>query len=98
MPLDERRDPDAPVTRADLGHVQRQLNEGHLRMTAIEAELKNNTHLTAEIRMLLETIRAGMRVLGALGTAASWLAKIAAGIGAAYAIYQAIRHGTPPKP
>jgi len=98
MPLDERRDPDAAVTRSDLAGVQRQLNEGHLRMTAIELELRNNTQLTAEVREILAFARTGLRVLGAIGMAASWFAKIAAGIGAAYALYQALRHGTPPKP
>lgn len=98
MPLEERRDPEAHVTRADLAGVQRQLNEGHLRMTAIELELRNNTQLTAEVREILAFARTGLRVLGAIGTAASWLGKIAIGVGAIWTLYQAIRHGTPPKP
>lgn len=96
-PPEDRRDPSAPVTRSDMANVQRQLSSGDLRMTAIESELRNNTAITAEIRMLLETVRAGMRVLGAIGTAVTWLAKIAAGVGALYAAWQAARHGLPPK-
>jgi len=96
MPLDERRDPEAPVTRADLAGVQRQLSNGDLRMTAIETELRNNTALTAEVREILTFARTGLRVLGAIGTAVQWLAKIAAAAAALYAAWQAARHGIPP--
>ena len=95
-PLDERRDPEAPVTRSDLAGVQRQLAAGDLRMTAIEAELRNNTALTAEVREILSFARTGLRVLGALGTTVQWLAKIAAAAAALYAAWQAARHGIPP--
>lgn len=95
MPLEERRDPSAPVTRADLGNVQRQLAAGELRMTAIEAGLKMNTDLTVDVKALLEAARLGLKVLGWIGTAAAWTGKIAAAIGAIYAAWQLIRHGTP---
>lgn len=95
--IEERRDPDAPVTRADLVNVQRQLATGDLRMTAIEVELRNNTDLTADVKALLEAARVGLKVLGWMGSAATWAAKIATAIGAVYAAWQLIKHGSPPK-
>jgi len=65
-------------------------------MTAIETELRNNTALTAEVREILTFARTGLRVLGAIGTAVQWLAKIAAAAAALYAAWQAARHGIPP--
>jgi hypothetical protein len=96
MPLEERRDPDAPVTRADLANVQRQLATGDLRMNGIESELRNNTAITADVKALLEAARVGLKVIGWLGSAAVWIGKIAAGVGAIYAAWQLIRHGAPP--
>lgn len=96
-PIEDRRAPDAPVTRADLANVQRQLATGDLRMTAIEVELRNNTDLTADVKALLEAARVGLRVLGWMGSAATWAAKIATAIGAVYAAWQLIKHGNPPK-
>jgi hypothetical protein len=95
--IGDRRDPGAPITRSDLANVQRQLSNGDLRMTAIETELRNNTQLTAEVREILTFARTGLRVLGAVGTAVTWLAKIGAAAAALYAAWQAARHGMPPK-
>jgi hypothetical protein len=97
MPLDERRDPDAPVTRADLAHVQRQLAAGDSRMATIEAELKTNTNLTEDVKDLLNAARVGLKVLGWIGTAAVWAGKIAAAIAAMWGAWQLMRHGSPPK-
>jgi len=97
IPLEDRRDPDAPVTRTDLANVQRQLANGDLRMTAIEVELRTNTELTADVKALLEAVRAGLKVLGWLGSAAGWAAKVATAVGAVYAAWQLIKHGAPPK-
>lgn len=96
IPLEDRRDPDAPVTRTDLANVQRQLATGDLRMAAIESELRNNTALTADVKVLLEAARAGFRVLGWLGSTAAWAAKIATAVGAVYGAWQLIKHGSPP--
>lgn len=95
--LEDRRDPNAPVTRSDLANVQRQLATGDLRMNAIEAELRNNTALTADVKALLDAARVGLKVIGWLGTAATWFAKVATAIGAVYAAWQLIKHGNPPK-
>jgi hypothetical protein len=93
---EDRRDPDAPVTRSDLANVQRQLASGDLRMNAIESELRTNTELTADVKDLLDAARSGLKVIGWLGAAAAWMAKIATAIGAVYGVYQLIRHGAPP--
>jgi len=37
-------------------------------------------------------------VLGYIGTAAQWAAKVATAVAAIYAAWQLIRHGNPPKP
>lgn len=95
--MEERRDPDAPVTRSDLANVQRQLATGDLRMNAIETELRNNTAITADVKALLETARVGLKVIGWLGAAATWAAKLATAVGAVYAAWQLIKHGNPPK-
>lgn len=93
MPLEERRDPEAPVTRADLARVQKQLADGGQRMSAIESELRMNTAVTSDVRALLEATRVGLKVLGALGTVATWAAKIIGAAAAIYAAWQAIKHG-----
>lgn len=95
-PLDERRASDIPATREDIVRIQSQLSTGDLRMGSMEKELRMNTELTADIRAFLETARAGLRVLGLLGTAAQWAAKIAAAVAALYTAYQLLRHGGPP--
>jgi predicted nucleic acid-binding protein len=97
MPLEDRRDPDAPVTRSDLANVQRQLGAGDVRMTNIESELKKNTELTSDVKALLDAARVGLKVLGWIGMAAVWAAKIATAIGAVYGAWQLIKHGNPPK-
>lgn len=97
-PLDGlRRSGDIPATRDDIEQIQRQLTDGGTRMTAIESELRMNTSVTADVRALLDAARVGLKVLGALGTAATWAAKIAGAAVALYAAWQAIKHGgTPP--
>lgn len=95
LPLEERRDPNAPVTRSDMANVQRQLSSGDLRMTAIESELRGNTAMTAEVKALLDAARVGLKVIGWLGAAAVWSAKVATAIGAVYAAWQLIKHGNP---
>lgn len=97
IPLEDRRDPEAPVTRADLANVQRQLGAGEVRMTSIEVELKANTALTTDVKALLDAARMGLKVIGWFGTAAVWVGKIAAAIGTVYGAWQLIKHGNPPK-
>ena len=96
-PMEHRRCGDIPATKEDVNELQRQLTDVCARMTSTESELRMNTSVTAEIRALLEAARAGMRVLGALGTAAQWAGKIAAAVAAIYTAYHLLRHGGNPK-
>ena len=75
----------AQTTRADL-------IEARQRMASIEEELKLNTDITGEVRDLLHTARSGMRVLGWLGTAASWLGRLAAAAVAMWGLFYALTH------
>jgi UDP-N-acetylglucosamine enolpyruvyl transferase len=96
-PIDERRAGDIPATKDDVEQINRLLASLGLRMTANESELRMNTAVTAEVRSLLEAMRVGMKVLGAIGTAATWAAKIASAGAAIWAAWQFIKHGgTPP--
>lgn len=98
-PLDDLRDVDAPITRADLNELltamARERASDQLRMQAMESELRQNTSITAEVREILAFGRNGLRVLGAIGTAAQWIGKIAAAAAALYAAAQLFRGGPP---
>lgn len=96
MPLEDRRASDVPATREDVEEIQRQLAALGLRMGATESELRMNTSVTADVRALLEAARVGLRVLGAIGTAVQWAAKIAGAAAAIYAAFQFLKHGGPP--
>lgn len=104
MPLDgiERRDPTAPVTRADLArvaeNVQRQFASGDLRMGAIESQLRLNTSMTAETKALLDGVEFGLKVIGVLGRVVMWAGRIAAAIGAIYGAFYMLTHGGQSKP
>ncbi len=95
MPID-RREPERSVN-SELASVNRRLDAGGERMTAIESELKTNSETTKEIRDLLEAVQFGMRVIGWLGFAVEWLAKILVAAGSIYAALEFWKHGTPPK-
>ena len=84
------------VTEADLHalHVIRRfeaiedrLDRGSDRMKAIELELRDNTATTKEVRELLELGRNGFKVLGWIGTAARWVAAIAAAAAAVWGLF-----------
>lgn len=96
MPLEERRAGDIPATKDDIEQINRLLAALGLRMTANESELRMNTSVTAEVRALLEAMRVGMKVLGAIGTAATWAAKIAGAVAVIWGAWQAITHGGQP--
>lgn len=102
MPLDgmETRDPTSPASIDDLRlvsyNVQRHLSTSDMRLSALESQLKLNTALTADTNALLQNIEYGMKVVAALGKMVQWAAKIATAIGALYAFYLLIIHGTPP--
>ena len=75
----------AQTTRAEL-------IETRGRLAAVEAELKTNTDITSEVRDLLGTFRSGFKVLGWLGTGATWLGRIAAAALAIWGVAYTITH------
>jgi hypothetical protein len=96
------RPPAAAAAGADvptrLASIEHRLGMGDERMASIERELASNTEVTREIRDLMTAARVGFRVLGGLGTAAKWLGGLATAGLAIWALWQSIRHGTPPSP
>lgn len=63
-----------------------------VRLGEMERELKDNTAITQEVRDLLNTFRGGFKVLGWLGTAATWVGRIAAAAMAIWGAWYAITH------
>lgn len=63
------------------------------RIAAVEIKLDANTALTQRSVEMWENMEAGMKVLGALGAFAKWLAPI---IGVFAAIWALFHGGTPP--
>lgn len=80
-----------------IERIDQRLDNGSARMDLMQGELTRNTEVTTEVRDVLNMAKAGLRVLGGIGTAARWLGGIAAAAAAIWALWQAIRHGTPPK-
>lgn len=93
-PIDRRRPPLDLL--AELSRIEGRLNRGAERMDQMQGELSRNTEVTTEVRDLLQMARAGLRVLGAVGTAARWLGGLAGAAAAIWALWQAMRHGAPP--
>lgn len=66
------------------------------RMGALEVELASNSEVTAEVRDMLQIGRAGLKVLGGLGTAARWVGYLSAAAASVYALAYTITHGGKP--
>lgn len=86
------------TTEERLAAIERRLQRGSERMSDIEADVAENTAITREVRDLLQLGRNGLRILGALGTGAKWLASLIAACGAAWGVLTAARPGVPPHP
>lgn len=80
-----------------IERIDQRLDNGSDRMDLMQEELTRNTEVTTEVRDLLQMAKAGLRVLGGIGQAARWFGGLAAAAAAIWALWQAIRHGTPPK-
>lgn len=104
---DQRRAVDE-MLQAALGPLNDRLDRGAEKMSglsdevnALRGELKANTETTVEVRDLLDVGRGGLRVLGWIGHAARWVAAIAGGLLALFALVHALKTGqpvSPPKP
>lgn len=78
-----------------IDRIDQRLDKGADRMDAMDAELAANTKVTTEVRELLETGRAGLRVLGLLGKAAQFLGGIATAVVAIWGLWTALKSGAP---
>lgn len=97
-PHADRRFADPDLWRAN---ICRQLKEGAARMDAMQVEIEANTQVTlalkddtGELLDILNACRGGLKVLGWIGTAAKWLAGVAAAVGILYGL---LHGGLPPK-
>lgn len=81
---------------ARLRQIDERLDRGSQRMDLMQDELRGNTEVTTEVREILTAVRAGLRVLGGLGTAASWAGKLAAAGVALWGAFYALTHGGRP--
>lgn len=83
-----------------LDAVDTRLDRGSDRMDDMQAELAANTAVTNEVRELLGAVRSGLKVLGWIGTAVVWTAKLVAALAVAgsavYAFWHTLKTGQPP--
>ncbi len=67
-------------------------------LTGFEGKLAENTAVTGEILEIMSAAKMGFKVLGWVGTFVKWGGGVAAGFVALWALWQAIKHGTPYPP
>ena len=101
-----------PITREELEALHKRLDKGSDRMkriegdlshvkddvSAVKAEVSENTTLTREIRDVMTAARVGFKVLGGLGSAAKWAGKLAVAGAAIYTLGYMVFHGGMPPP
>lgn len=63
----------------------------------LEEKLETNTRITLEMKEVMDGVRLGFKVLGALGLVVKWAGMVAAGLLALWGFITAITHGVPPK-
>lgn len=68
---------------------------GDSRLGSLEAELAANSETTAEVRDILQVAKAGLKVIGGIGTFVKWVGGIAGGLAAAWGLYVTARGGVP---
>ena len=72
------------------------LQRGDGRMGGLEAELSKNSTTTTEVREILDTARAGLKVLGGIGTMVRWMGYLAAAGAALYTGWHMLTNGGKP--
>jgi len=72
------------------------LQRGDSRMGGLEHELSKNSTTTTEVREILDTARAGLHVLGGIGTLVRWAGYLAAAGAALYTGWYMLTHGGKP--
>lgn len=68
---------------------------GDSRLGALEAELAANSETTAEVRDILQVAKAGLKVIGGIGTFVKWVGGLATALMAAWGLYVTARGGMP---
>ena len=63
------------------------------RIGSMEQVLTTNTEMTAFIKDVMITAKAGLSVLGTIGKLTRWAAKLATWIAPIIALYQMVKHG-----
>lgn len=68
---------------------------GDTRLSSLEAGLAANSGTTEEVRDILQVAKAGLKVIGGIGTFVKWVGGIAAGLAALWGLYVTARSGFP---
>ena len=76
--------------------VQGSMQRGDARLGSVEIELKANSATTAEVRDILQTGKAGLKVLAGLGSLLRWAGYLATAGAALYVGWHMITHGGKP--
>ena len=79
-----------------LQEINSGLQERGKRLAAVELELKTNSATTQEVRDILATARAGLKVLGGIGQVVRWMGYLSAAAASVYGFLLLIKHGGKP--
>jgi len=78
--------------------LQGGINQVAATVEGMADELAKNTEITTEVRDLMTTIKGGFRIVGWLGIAAKWVARVATAAGTLWGVmYLFFHNGQPPK-
>lgn len=87
-------------TESRLAAIEARLKYGDDRMDTMQADLAKNTALTQDVHAVMESARAGFRVIGGIGNAvalvAKWIAPVAIAVTAVYTAIYTLKNGHPP--
>lgn len=91
------------ATDDDIGSIKRRLDDGAARMDGLEKAVKKNTEITegngallTELRDILTSAKAGLRLLGWIGVAAAWVAGLTGAVLAAWKLLLLLKGGGEP--
>lgn len=77
--MPDQRDQLSRIEQA-ISQINKRLDKGSDRMTAIETNLAKNTEATELTRDIIQVTKAGFKVLGWLGVLVKWAAPIAGAV------------------
>lgn len=79
----------------ELREIRMALGCGESRMGSIETDLRDARETLAEVRDILQVTRAGLKVLGGIGTAVRWIGYLAAAATALWVFASHVKNGGP---